>query len=847
MTRRSTLLRMRDLRTPPPPTGPATPSELALACSRGKWKRAPHLDIIETAVLDTIDRKSGVTLSAAVRHGKSEYASLWLPAWFLGRNPDKRVILATHEARFARSWGRRVRNVLAEYGPAQFGVHPDPGNAAANEWGIEGHDGGMVTVGVGGAPIGRGGDLCIASGTLVSTPQGAVDIDTLAHRGGTLWAYDHKERRTVEATIVGATESVTSELVEVQFTSGRIVRCTPDHQIYVNGHGYVEAGDLTPGATVTATREARMPVLRDCVPTDAERCGPVSPQRGGDVLQSPVRDTAPGCTPAGEPEAPRGGRIALRVLRRGRDYAGLGLGQEAASGPGVRLLRPEVLRDGATSAAHVRTVWGADRQEGPSVLLDLYPDPKIRNSDSVDPQRMPPLPLRVSAEVIPTHLLLPPVCKPGPRSTNDRPGKLPLPGRDELFRLVSKDAPADHRAGRRLRRVWIHNEATHPSHQRERVGQPAGESGDLVFNSPRRPPQIISDTVAVVRQARGDRHVVYDLEVEGCHNFFAGEILVHNCIVDDPIRSWEAAQSALQREKIMDWWTGTMESRREPGAAVVIICARWHEDDLTGALHAEAPDDWTDVRLPAICDDPENDPLGRAEGEPLWPERYDAEALAKTKGRVSLRLGSQVWDAQYQQRPSNPKGGMFTTEWPTIQRSIVDARTTGGWVRRWDLAATAAGGDWTVGVLMTKLSDDRFVVVDRVAGQWAPDDVRTQLQGCAVSDPPGTRIVLPQDPGQAGKDQAQQLVRMLAGYDVRTLPETGSKETRATGLAAQQRAGNVLLVEASWNRAFIAELAAFPKAKHDDQVDAAAGAFNALNGAVGGVAKVTKYHTRVGR
>ena len=64
----------------PRPDQPATPSAFAEACSRGKWHRAPHLDVIEAVVLDAIREAHGVMLSVAVRHGKSEYASLWLIA-----------------------------------------------------------------------------------------------------------------------------------------------------------------------------------------------------------------------------------------------------------------------------------------------------------------------------------------------------------------------------------------------------------------------------------------------------------------------------------------------------------------------------------------------------------------------------------------------------------------------------------------------------------------------------------------------------------------------------------------------------------------------------------------------
>jgi predicted phage terminase large subunit-like protein len=298
--------------------------------------------------------------------------------------------------------------------------------------------------------------------------------------------------------------------------------------------------------------------------------------------------------------------------------------------------------------------------------------------------------------------------------------------------------------------------------------------------------------------------------------------------VDDPIKSWEAAMSPRVRERTIEWWTGTMESRIEPGGAVILICARWHEDDLSGFLLREAPDEWTELRLPAICDDPDSDPLDRQLGEALWPERYPLDDLERRHRATSLALGEQVWLAQFQQTPKTPAGGLFPDgKWSWVAGRL-DCRR---WVRAWDLAATTGGGDWTAGVLIGELADGRWLIADVVRGQWSPDEVRARIRGCADRDPAGTVVELPQDPGQAGKDQAQQLIRMLAGRDVRARPQTGSKEVRAAGLSAQQRAGNVVLVEGlPWVGAFVAELNGFPKGAHDDQVDAAATGFNALAG-----------------
>jgi predicted phage terminase large subunit-like protein len=298
-------------------------------------------------------------------------------------------------------------------------------------------------------------------------------------------------------------------------------------------------------------------------------------------------------------------------------------------------------------------------------------------------------------------------------------------------------------------------------------------------------------------------------------------------IVDDPVKSFEDAMSPLKRERVKEWWTGTMESRIEPGGAVILVMARWHQDDLAGFLLREAPEEWSEVRLPAIADDPD-DPLGRAIGEPLWPERFDLPELERRRKATSLALGEAVWLAQYQQRPTSPGGSIFPEDAWSFASAIHESWKPIRWARGWDLAATKGGGDWTVGALLGRKADGTYMVADVVRGQWASSEVREQIRRTAAQDPPGTRVVLPQDPGQAGKDQAAQMVSMLAGYPVTIEPQTGSKVVRSAGWAAQQQAGAVTLLEGEWNGRFVAELSAFDRGTHDDQVDASASAFNAL-------------------
>jgi predicted phage terminase large subunit-like protein len=155
--------------------------------------------------------------------------------------------------------------------------------------------------------------------------------------------------------------------------------------------------------------------------------------------------------------------------------------------------------------------------------------------------------------------------------------------------------------------------------------------------------------------------------------------------------------------------------------------------------------------------------------------------------------------------------------------------------RRWDLAASEPteaypDPDWTCGVKLGRYKDGRFVVLHAEMQRKRANEVRELVKRLAMQDGVGCSIGVPQDPAQAGKDQAQSYVRDLAGFSVYAEKESGDKETRAEPCAAQWQHQNIDVVKGPWNEAFFAQLEAFPDSKvHDDAVDALSGAFQKLS------------------
>ncbi len=294
--------------------------------------------------------------------------------------------------------------------------------------------------------------------------------------------------------------------------------------------------------------------------------------------------------------------------------------------------------------------------------------------------------------------------------------------------------------------------------------------------------------------------------------------------IDDPIKKHEEAESADYRDKMWDFYTDDLYTRLEPGGKIIMAPTRWHHDDLAARAIASEPNRWTILRLPALAEN--DDPLGRESGQALWPARFNEAALLHTKEVQTKRDGAYAWESLYQQNPTPREGSFFKV----AQLKIVSTLPAKLRVcRAYDLAATAGGGDFTVGVKIAGPDENGLYYIVQVRrGQWDSDERDKEMNLVAQLDGYRCRIRLPQDPGQAGKDQAKRLIKMLAGFNVRSEPVTGSKEVRAGGLAAQINAGNVRLLAGDWNTDFIEELRTFPLGKNDDQVDAAADAFNEL-------------------
>ena len=300
-------------------------------------------------------------------------------------------------------------------------------------------------------------------------------------------------------------------------------------------------------------------------------------------------------------------------------------------------------------------------------------------------------------------------------------------------------------------------------------------------------------------------------------------------VVDDPIKNAQEADSVVIRDNIWDWWRTTLYTRLEPGASIVLVMTRWHEDDLTGRVLNEAAnggEQWHRIDFPAVAE--ADDVLGRKPGEALWPERFDVAALE----RIRRTVGSRGWSALYQQRPSPAGGDVFRRAWfryyrrgeggmyrigahepsgsgarDVLDRQCVDRFLT------CDLALSEKqSADWTVLAAWVVTAGGELVLVDLERVQESSVAVQKRIEAMAARN---RAVWIGVEYAHYGMAVVQAF--RARGVPVRALRPDRDKVSRARVAAVAMENGRVVFPqEAQWLDGLETELLSFPNAAHDD-------------------------------
>lgn len=284
-------------------------------------------------------------------------------------------------------------------------------------------------------------------------------------------------------------------------------------------------------------------------------------------------------------------------------------------------------------------------------------------------------------------------------------------------------------------------------------------------------------------------------------------------IIDDPVKGREEADSETIRKKTIEWYKSDFWTRLKPGAFVILIMTRWHEEDLAGFLLEDAKhggEQWDVLSLPAIAE--ANDALGREVGEPLWPEWFTPEMFAMA------RRDTRNWSALYQQRPAPEEGSFFKREWFKFYDEPPEHLQYYG---ASDYAVTADGGDYTVhGVVGIDPNDDIYLI-DLWRNQTASDVWVEVLLGFIKQYKP---LMWAEENGQILKSLDPFINKRMRESKIycyrEQFPSAADKSTRAQAIRARAAMGKLYLpANAPWLADLLQELLTFPAGKNDDQVD----------------------------
>ena len=331
-------------------------------------------------------------------------------------------------------------------------------------------------------------------------------------------------------------------------------------------------------------------------------------------------------------------------------------------------------------------------------------------------------------------------------------------------------------------------------------------------------------------------------------------------VIDDPFKNWQEAHSEARRKEVWDWYRAVARLRLEQESSwIILVMTRWHEEDLAGMLTTaefnQDGEEWEVVRLPALCDDPANDPLGRAMGEPLEPERF---SLVAVQARARS-LGSYLAAGLEQQRPAPEEGTDIMRGWwkwfDTPPPRFDDAITS------WDMKLKDnESGDFVVGQAWGRTGSD-YWLIDQLRGRYDFPTTKAAIVLMHVRHPEIGRHIVentgngpevmkelrepqrgyrlsPEVIGTLGitEDEVAKVERAFRRGIDGILPENvkGKKRVRMRAETGKIEAGHVHVpYYGGIGELVVNEASAFPNAAHDDQVDALSQALKRLgNGGV---------------
>ena len=288
-------------------------------------------------------------------------------------------------------------------------------------------------------------------------------------------------------------------------------------------------------------------------------------------------------------------------------------------------------------------------------------------------------------------------------------------------------------------------------------------------------------------------------------------------IIDDPIKNRQEANSENTRKKIFDWYSSTAYTRLSPIGGVIMMCTRWHLDDLIGkVLSDKNQKPFHVISYPAIA---EHDEPHRKQGEALHPERFSLEILNEIKSTLS----ASDWLSLYQQRPTPEGGAIFEVSKLRYFDESSEPKRFDQVVGSWDMTFKEnKTSDFVVGQLWGRKGSE-FYLLDMVRDRM--DFVKTLKVFINFANKhKNCNCWLVEDKAN-GTAIISTLKKHISGIIPITPKE--SKQERAYAITPYLEAGNIFFPKnQKFTKDLEEEMLQFPAGVHDDTVDSMTQALN---------------------
>jgi predicted phage terminase large subunit-like protein len=742
------------------------------------YKVGKHHRILANLLMEIAEgKKDRICVNIPPRHGKSQLVSIYFPAWFLGRHPDKKVLMVSHTTDLAVDFGRKVRNIIDS--DAYRDIFPTVSLAADSK------SAGRWNTGVGGEYY-----ACIRRYTLVATDRGDVPAysvrigDRLAGAGG--WV-------TVQ------------EIFDSQHSATFVVKglhCSAEHPIWTMNRGWVQAQKLCPNDLL-------------CVESTLDRMKALFKGVLHGYLEHP---NVPQVVQHKEPLHQSKKRKVERLRRAWHN--------------GVRsVVGVFKFLYGYGGATNTSAYCGAYQQQRPVFPGEL----PVGNRAGAAEQQAEQQSIR-GAYLGATCAAYGDYSRSSvlPEQGGDTPTQ-PEAAHEEFraYRAPENLGWVRRTAAQILTRSGSSTGPTKPAAGFKKYLAGAGEAAQKLCGL-----LLGVRRVGGVRAIEHDapRNFI-NFRTDGDHTFFADGVLTHNCgvgsalagrgadllLVDDPHSEQDVLNGNFDVfDKAYEWFTYGARTRLMPGGRVAVVQTRWHMDDLTGRLtrdmgQNEFADQYEVVEFPALFE-VEDKATGELVHKPLWPEFFDVPALLRTKASMPVFQ----WNSQYQQQPTAEEGAIIKREWwkiweaerpPQCNYLIMTLDAAAEKTTRSDFTAIT-----TWGVFFHEPSNsNQIILLNSVKDRVEFPELKQMAQEEYDYWKPDSFVVEKKSSGTPLYQELRRTGMIIQEYTPHR--GTGDKFARLNSVADIIKSGLVWVPQTRWAEELVEEVAGFPFMSHDDLVD----------------------------